>query len=250
MKVSPDEVAKRFPDQPGKTLAAIASILSGIAIGSMDWMQAQELGLSLQREYGALVQRLLDVASSDVARTAPQHLARLLQVLQECAEDFNPTSTMGGWLRKDKPRAVDVNRIEIQQLRAKLIVCMGEFDAPVRQLMDIRAKLASLNDSLMALSLACDWLRTRSDLPDEVRSVLADRTLSLVKTAVMVQQQQVQSLATAGQYDALRDRIQDAVLIALPTWLATLASQPMSLTETQRFVVRDDLRQIIHRLKT
>lgn len=250
LRVSEANVQAKFVLQPEKIVAQVVRVLGTIVLDDLDWTQAQTVGVDLQREYGTLVQKLLDASSADVTRTAPQHLSRLLTVLQACAEDFNPTSLVGGWLRKDKPRAVDLYRKEIEQLRGKLNVSMADLDMPVRQIMDVRGKLNHLSDTLMAASLACEWLADTQVLSDEVRSVLVDRTVSLTKTAGLVQQQQAQSLATASQLDALRDRIQDAVLIALPTWLATLAGQTDTLNETQRFVVRDDLRQIIQRLKT
>lgn len=250
LKVSHASVQEKFPVQPKKIVEQVAVVLRTIVLEELDWTQAQTIGIELQRDYGALVQKLLDAGSADVARTAPQNLARLLTVLQACAEDYTPTSKIGGWLRKDKPRAVEVHRQEIEQLRARLNLSMSDLDVPVRQIMDVRGKLSHLADSLLATSFACEWLCDSQVLSDEVRSVLIERTVSLTKTAALVQQQQLQSLAAASQLDALRERIQDAVLIALPSWLATLASQPESLNETQRFVVRDDLRQIIDRLKT
>ena len=249
LKISEREVMARFPLQSEQVAAQVVKVLGGILIDDLDWSQAQTLGVDLQREYGLLVQKLLDASSSDVMRTGPQHLSRLLTILQTCADDFNPTSLLGGWLRKDKTPAVDLYRQEIEHLRGKLNVSMGDLDVPVRQIMGVRGKLKHLSEMLTAVSLACEWLADNPSVSEEVRSVLADRMISLTKTVGLVHQQQAQSLATANQFDALRDRIQDAVLIALPTWLATLASQVDELNETQRFVVRDDLRQIIHRLK-
>ena len=249
LKISERDVMARFPLQPEQVAAQVVKVLSCILIDDLDWTQAQTLGVDLQREYGQLVQKLLDASSSDVMRTGPQHLSRLLTILQTCADDFNPTSLLGGWLRKDKTPAVDLYRQEIEHLRSKLNVSMSDLDVPVRQIMGVRGKLKHLSEVLTAVSLACEWLADHPSVSEEVRSVLADRMISLTKTVGLVHQQQAQSLATANQLDALRDRIQDAVLITLPTWLATLASQVDELNETQRFVVRDDLRQIIHRLK-
>ena len=249
LKISERDVMARFPVQPEHVAAQVVKVLGGILMDDLDWSQAQTLGVDLQREYGLLVQKLLDASSSDVTRTGPQHLSRLLAILQNCADDLNPTSLLGSWLRKDKTPAVDLYRQEIEHLRGKLNVSMGELDVPVRQIMEVRGKLKHLSEMLTAVSLACEWLADSPSVSEEVRSVLADRMVSLTKTVGLVLQQQAQSLAMAHQLDALRDRIQDAVLIALPTWLATLASQVDELNETQRFVVRDDLRQIIHRLK-
>lgn len=82
-----------------------------------------------------------------------------------------------------------------------------------------------------------------------MRNALTERALALTKTLALVRQQQEQSTATAMGLDALRDRIHDGVLNALPSWLAHLATLPPELNDTQRYVVRDELAQIIYRLK-
>lgn len=250
LKVGVEALAGRFPLQERRVLELTAGVLGGVVLQGLDWSQAQKLGLEAQKEYGAWVQRLLDATSADVLRAAPQHLSRLLGLLQACAEDFSAASgLMGQWLRKDRPRLLALHRKEIEQLRATLAASVDALDAPMGQVMQVRGKLPELFDHLMAASLACEWLAHGEPLDDEVRAVLADRALALARTAALVRQQQAQSMASAESLSALRDRIQDAVLIALPAWLAQLAHQPAELNDTQRFVARDALQQIIDRLK-
>ena len=250
LKVGVEALADKFPLQERRVLERAAGVLGGVAPQGLDWSQAQKLGLAAQKEYGAGVQRLLDALSADVLRAAPQHLARLLGLLQACAEDFSAApGLMSQWLHRDKPRALELHRKEIEQLRAALANAVDALDAPMGQVMQVRGQLPDLFDHLMAASLACEWLAHGAPLDDEVRAVLAERALALAKTAALVRQQQAQSLASAESLSALRERIQDAVLIALPAWLAQRAQQPADLNDTQRFVARDALRQIIDRLK-
>lgn len=245
-----EALARRFPQQSPQHLALAARLIGSTPLAGFGWAEAQHLGLAAQNRYGEAVQALLDVVSMDVVRKAPLQLSRLLRVLELCAEDFDPpASTVAQWLRKDRPRQTGLHRNELDQLREALRRHAVELQAPIQAVMALRGRLGALFDELMAWGIACEWLADRSDVEELVRGVLLERAQSVVKTAGLVKAQQAQSLATAGQLDGLRDRIQDAVLIALPSWLAQLAKLPETLNETQRFVVRDDLRQIIHQLK-
>ncbi len=246
-----ETLARRFPQQSPHHLMLAVGLIGSTPLVGLGWAEAQHLGLATQHRYGETIQALLDLVSMDVVRKAPLQLARLLRVLELCAEDFDPlVGTVAQWLRKDRPRQIDLHRNELDQLREALRQHAVELQAPIQAVMALRGRLGTLFDELMAWGIACEWLADRSDVDELVRGVLLARAQAVVKTAGLVAVQQAQSLATADQLDSLRDRIQDAVLIALPSWLAQLAKLPESLNETQRFVVRDDLRQIIHQLKT
>ncbi|MFM9923578.1 hypothetical protein VLK31_11360 [Variovorax sp. H27-G14] len=253
MKAGIKELQRAFPLQGRDTLDAAAAVIGTVVAPSLGWSQAQNIGLATQKRYGALVQRLLDIASADVLRSAPQHLSRLLAILEMCSEELGPATGIGGlWWRKGKPKALEVHRNELDQLKATLSAAMSALEAPMNDVMAIRDDLAALADELMATGLACEWLSQRKEFAPEVACVLVDRALSLTKTAGLARQEELRSKATAIHLDALRDRIQDGVLIGLPTWLAgqaTLAVQPGEPNETQRFVARDELQLIIDRLK-
>ncbi|MEJ8856673.1 hypothetical protein WKW79_19010 [Variovorax robiniae] len=250
LQARPEDLAARFPALNSSQLTLASTMLGSVVAGTFNWSQAQDFGVELQKQYGAIVERLLEVASSNVMRTAPQYLARLLSLLEQCAQDYAPPSTIvGRWLRKDKPRALDLHRNEIDELKKKLSRACDELEQPIAAVITIRGDLAGLAEQLVAASMACEWLMERDWVAEEVRLVLADRALMLTRTAGLVQEQQLQSLASAGNMDALRDRIQEGVLIALPSWLSTMAAVPADSNETQRFVARDDLRQIIDRIK-
>jgi len=252
LKVGVQALAERFPLHARPVLDMAAGVLGGVPAQGLDWSQAGRLGLQAQKEYAALVQRLLQAMSADVLRAAPQHLARLLGLLQACAEDFAAApGLVGQWLRRDRPRALALHRGEIEQLRAALAACVDALDAPTQQVAQVRRRLPGLFDQLMAASVACEWLAQGRGpaLDEDVRGVLAERALALARSAALVRQQQAQSAASAQGLAALRERIQEAVLIALPAWLAQLAAQPAELNDTQRFVARDALGQIIDRLE-
>ncbi|MEJ8851957.1 hypothetical protein [Variovorax rhizosphaerae] len=249
VQARPEDLAARFPALNKSQLSFASTLLSSVVAGAFDWSQAQDCGVALQKQYGDVVQRLLDVASSKVLRTAPQYLSRLLALLEECAQDYAPPSSIiGRWLRKDKPNALALHRNEIDELKKKLSQACVDLEQPIAEVIAIRGELSALAEQLVAASMACEWLMERDWVAEEVRAVLVDRALVLTRTAALVQEQQLLSLNSASNMDALRDRIQEGVLIALPSWLSTMASVPAD-NETQRFVARDDLRQIIDRIK-
>lgn len=245
-----EDLARFFPQHDNGVLVRSAAVVGSVVAASLGWSQAQGLGLAEQKRHGLLVQRLLDAASADVLRSAPQHVARLLAILSMCAQDLDPASRLAGlWRRRTKTGALQLHRQEIEQLKAKLLAAMATLEGPINEAMAIRGELTALAQDLLAASLACEWLSERDEFNVEVRSALLERSLSLRKTVALAHQQALQSTESATRYDALRDRIQDAVLVALPAWLATIAAQPDEPNETQRFVARDELTSIIDRLK-
>ena len=252
LKVEAQTLARAFAQYEEKHRLAASRIIGSIAIAHLGWNEAQKLGFTAQNQYGALVQALLEAATMDVIRKAPVQLSRLLHILELCAQDFSrPASSVGQWLKKkDKPQQFDIYRDEIDQLRLTLQAQMFDVEQPMDRVMAALGKINALFDDLVAHSIAAEWLADHNEIPEAARSALLDRSRALTKTAALVKAQQSQSLMTVNQLDALRDRIQEAVLIALPSWLAQLASLPASLNESQRFVIRDDLLQIISRLKT
>jgi hypothetical protein len=243
-------LARTFPQQTEKHLAAASRIIGSVPLAGFGWSEAQKLGFSAQNQYGELVQTLLDAATMDVIRKAPVQLSRLLHILELCAQDFDPpASVVGQWLKKDRPRQFQAHKHELDQLREALKLQMLDLEAPMDKVIGVRSRLGALFDELMAQSIACEWLCTVEQIDEAARTVLLERSQALLKTAGLVKAQQTQSMAVANQLDALRDRIQDAVLLALPSWMAHLAGLPAFLNDSQRFIVRDDLRQIIQRLK-
>lgn len=249
VRVTSAALAQRFPEQSDTTRTAASAVLATIVPATLGWADAQRIGIGLQQRYGEQVQRLLDAMAADAVRTAPQHLSRLISLLETCAEQLTPPTGIGQWLRKDKVRPADLHSREIEQLKQRLSRIVAELEPTMAQVMKIRDDMATLAAELLATSLACEWLSDDTSLATEVRSALTERALAVTKTLALVRQQQEQSTATAMGLDALRDRIHDGVLNALPSWLAHLATLPPELNDTQRYVVRDELAQIIYRLK-
>lgn len=247
MNVELSELARMFPGIPDRLLAETKSFLSGVVVGDMNWAQAQNLGLDVQKQYGAQVERMLGAMNHDVNRQAPQHLARLLALLELCSKDFDEPKGFV-WGRKSTTYFQD-HKLEIDTLRHRLNQNMVDLETPIQIVTDIRGKFMAMVDELTVASMSCEYLAKQSSFAPEVVNVLMDRATSLQKTAALVKQQQAQSLANATTLDSLRDRIQEGVLISLPTWMANLASQPLD-NDTQRFLIRDELRQIILRLKS
>lgn len=250
--VEPDALAQRFPTADAPTLAAAVAALGTVVVESFDWIQAQRFGMELQKQYAALVQRQLEIASADVLRAAPQHLSRLLGRLEACAAELEPaTDLVPQWLRRKRPGALEEHRGEIDRLATRLSASLSDLEWPIAQTIDVRDRLGALAVALVGAGLASEWLAEAPGLAcgDEVREALAERALSLAKTAALARQQQLHALATANDLDALRDRVHEGVLIALPSWLAQLAGRTAAFSETDRFIARDGLDKLIERLR-
>jgi hypothetical protein len=92
----------------------------------------------------------------------------------------------------------------------------------------------------------------RAFFPDTRRQLALDEKESdLLKSIALLQEQDVHIQRLEGDFAALAQRVRDAVLHALPAWVAAATSAASSpLHDTDRFTLLDQLQAVVLTLKT
>lgn len=241
LEVSLETLAARFPGADEPTLNRVQSVLRGVVPEALTSAACLAFGKASQEELAKLVKQRLALTQEAPTRGAIQHLTRMHRLLGEVVDAMD-----GGFLKKPATRVwVDVSP-ELAQLEslltgAELGVALGTQDALVQ-------KARACSEDLQAASLAAEFLAEGGE--ERVAQLLTPRALSLTQSVALALEQ-IQALEVEkARTRELMTLVQDGVLVQLPavySQMAALAAQP---TDTQRFVAREklgDLMTFIHR---
>lgn len=232
------------------TIAAIdhaAALLATVVPATHPVLAIETLGRGPQEGVTRLVERVLAIADDDVGRASARHVHRLLELLGELAETLKPASGLS-WRRKTLRQTLHEARPEIDSLRSLLEQSEAALVERRRKLDalddDVRALLDQLNGALVAVA------ELRPVFSDARRSQALDaREIDLAKSVALLDSHTLQMRRLGNDLAQLAQRIRDAVLHALPSWLAVAAALPNdSPNDTERFTLMESLHSLMQRL--
>lgn len=238
----------RHPQATDAAIDEAVTVLGGVVPHTCTVLTLENLGRSSQEGVARLVDRLLLLVDQQASRGAGRHIERLLELLGELAETLQPASGLN-WRRKPLRRALAEVRPELDTLRIVLEVS----EATLR---DQQARVAALQheqqqvlDGLNARLIAIGELRAAFDDARRL-SALDDREAALNKSVALLLGHELQMRRLDADLSQLAERIRDAVLHALPAWLAMAAAAPAeTLHDTDRFTLRDALHRVMLSLR-
>jgi hypothetical protein len=240
-------LAQQYPGYASEVLEQAVIELSTVAPDVFNESDCVKFGLKAQKRYSKSVERLLDLLDSDSLRNAPHHLERLQTLLQDVGEALAD----GGisWLKRESARQrLERVRGEVDQLRRLLEGCADDLMGARTHLQGLARESGVIEKEATGLMLACEVLANR--LGEDRARVLLDRGISLGKTAALLQEQRMQIAASDRDLGVLVARIHDGVLISLPAWMSTVLAAPNDkLNDTQRYLLRDGLAEVINKLE-
>jgi hypothetical protein len=247
--LSVDSAALRLR-HPAASLAAIdhaAAWLAAVVPATHPVLAIETLGRAPQEGVTRLVERVLAIADDDVGRGGARHVQRLLELLGELAESLRPAGGLP-WRRKGLRQALAESRPELDALRrlleqseAALVERRRKLDALDD---DVRALLDQLNGALVAVA------ELRPVFTDARRTQALDaREIDLAKSVALLDSHSLQMQRLAADLTQLAHRIRDAVLHALPAWLAVAAALPDDgPNDTERYTLMESLHSLMQRL--
>ena len=246
LRVERSELARRHPGVDTAVLERAVAVLGTVTPEVFDEAACAAFGLAAQRRFGEIVDRHLKLLHDESVRSAPRHLARLHALLTEVGEALQPPGLLSLKRESARERLNDA-RPEIDQLRGLLEAGIAPLTQAQAQLQQLGRDAAELFAELSALTIACDDLAER--FGGERAHALAERGLSIAKTAGLLQEHQLQTAAAARELAQLVARIHDGVLVALPAWTASvLTAADTRQTDTQRYVLRNALAELLRQL--
>lgn len=246
--VTYEDLEKKFPTAEPKVIEAARTILCGIVLDSLDAASALSLGCSIQEKYSQLVDTWLALTNKGNATTALRHVARLKSILQEILDELDDTSSWGGikslFKKETLKSRFDKAQPEISQLRSLLRSSDVQLTSEINNLKLMRKNAQSLLVQSKAFALACEYL---CDLVgSDLKSIVVDRGLAVSRTATMIVSQDSKFESDEKAVIALIGSIQEVVATEITALITLVASSKEN--DTQRFVIRDKMSDIIRKL--
>lgn len=238
--MSADELRRRFPRESAEALAEVQACLAAFPYGSAEAGEWTAYGEGIQREVSELISRRVAANDQEVLRTAPRHLARLLELLREMSESLSA----GGLLRPANPRRTwESIRPEAERLVKELDLGLPKIAAIQADTMARMAEARRLKRRILAAGRAAEVLAER--LPAQDADLLAGRQASLLASEALVDELQVQFELDELRRAALIEQVRDGVLVRLPGLVNCLAGLPPKASDTERFLLKEKLAELI-----
>lgn len=244
------ETAALREHHPQATDAAVeqaAAVLSGVVPETFAAKSVESLGRPAQEGVARLVDRVLRLVDQEPLRATSRHVERLHELLQELAEALEPGALP--WRRRSLRQALAEVRPELDGLRNQLQHGESLLTDHRDRLAAMQGELQQTADALHGTLIALAELRGHFG-DDRRLGALDHREAELLKSTALLQQHAIQLQQLDTAYARMAQRLRDAVLHALPTWLSLAATMPAEqLNDTQRFSLLDPLQSLMLTLK-
>lgn len=254
LEVTTHDLEIRFPGATPETIKRAMVVLKGTIVETLNGATCSQWGFHLQSEYTKLVDESLGLTSSASVRDGMRHAARLFVLLSEVATAFQGDGSKGmfNWKKTATPweKLAEV-RVELDQLRTYLGSILGELRTTQTRLEGISDELMDYTHELDAASIAAQFLADHLGASDARAQHLQGQSLTLAKMIAHITEGVLLRKSTIDEIDALADKIQESILVTLPAWIERIAltSQKTSVTDTERYTLRQGLEEILHKLK-
>ena len=247
LRVDTAELRLRHPAASVAAIDHAAALLSAVVPATHPVLALETLGRTPQQGVTRLIERVLAITDDDLGRGSARHVQRLLEMLAELADLLRPAGGLP-WRRKTLRQALAEARPELDTLR-------GLLEQAEAGLAEQRRRLDALDDEARAL---LDQLHGTLVAVAELRPVFTDarrgqaldgREIDLAKSIALLDSHGLQMQRLGTDLGQLAQRIRDAVLHALPAWLAVAAALPHdSPNDTERFTLLESLHALMQRL--
>ncbi len=251
IEVSLDKLKEKYPLNEIKTLRLVKKILKHTYIDTIDSISASQWGMDKQSKYQDLVDKSLQLLDSRTMQDALQYSSRLQNILKEIAEEFEEDKGIFSiFTKKDPKKKLNSVREELIQLKDMLGNTLPGLRQIQRKLEMSIMDFEKLYDDIMALAVSANFLAEYIDDSSLSSNFLAQE-ISLTKMAATIKEGIVLRKANIQRVDALADKIQETVLVSIPTWIetATLKFRGESITNTTSYKLKQDLKYILRKIE-
>ncbi len=236
------ELDRRFPGIAADVKPRVQGVLAGLSLQTMGTSAWLAYGTSVQEEAAELVKSRLSLMEASEARAATQHLTRLLALLDEVLEALD-----GGFMRRSAQKAWADAEAEVRALEGLLSPLQHQLMALISKFDELSGESRAVEVSLQAHALAAEYVL---DLLDAQPGSLLLGRIAALKTSQALVLGQIQTLELdKTQVQELTALVQDGVLLKLPAVYSQMAGLPSKPSDTQRFIAKEALDEIVHLIK-
>lgn len=219
LQIGLEQIRSRFPALGADAALQVQQLLQATVPETLTHRQAADWAAALQRRYGEVVEKTLQLNQHPQRLAAQQHLQRLFVLLQEVFDALDhqlQPGLLARW-RSSPWQLVLKNQTEIEQLRQALTDAADALANQLETLQTLQKELQALTGQLLTSALAASLLADQ--LKPELANALLQRAAELQQMHGHISDsiyQRDQSLADLQNLNAC---IQHAVLMLLPAWL-------------------------------
>lgn len=219
LQIELEQIRSRFPALGADAALQVQQLLQATVPETLTHRQAANWGTALQRRYGEVVEKTLQLNQHPQRLAAQQHLQRLFVLLQEVFDALDHQLQPGLLARwRSSPWQVLLkHQAEIDSLRQALTDAADALAHQLESLQALQKELTALTGQLLTNALATSLLAEQ--LKPELASALLQRAAELQQMHSHISDsihQRDQSLADLQNLNAC---VQHAVLMLLPAWL-------------------------------
>jgi hypothetical protein len=251
--VDANQLAKLFPGSSPEVIAIATDILSNTILESVTHEQAATWGMKDQKEYSRLVDESLKISTSSVLQSSLHHMDRLQSILNLLADAMldAPKKGFRFWKsEKSSKELLEHSLDELTQLRQELGAHLPELKVMQSEMQSIGAHLMSLSTRLSAQSTAAHYVADHLEAHDMRGQALSQQSIAMHQLTAHIQSGMVLRQSTLHSIATLVQKIQDTVLVALPSWIEkiSLIAQAKVMNDTEQYSMGKELQTLINKL--
>jgi hypothetical protein len=251
--VETNELAKLFPTASTEVICLAKNILSDTILESLTQERAATWGIQDQKTYSKLVDESLAISTSATLQSCLHHMDRLQSILKSLAEAMLDAPKKGFKFWRNEKSSFDLleeSLNELTQLRQQLASHLPDLKVMQSDIQRVGVNLINLSAQLTAQGICANYLAERLDASDMRTQALSQQSIAMQQLTAHIQSGMVLRQSSLQTISSLVQRIQDTVLIALPSWIEKIAlvAQAKILNDTEQYSMGQELQALIDKL--
>jgi hypothetical protein len=251
--IEASQLMKLFPSASTEVIAVARDILSNTILESLTQEQAATWGIQDQKTYSLLVDESLTISTSATLQSCLHHMDRLQSILKSLAEAMLDAPRKGfKFWRSEKSsfELLEESLSELTQLRKELAAHLPDLKAMQSDIQRVAVNLVTLGSRLTAQSVAANYLAEQLDISEMRTQALSQQSIAMQQLTAHIQSGMMLRQSSLHTISSLVQRIQETVLIALPSWIEkiSLVAQAKALNDTEQYSMGQELQTLIDKL--
>lgn len=243
LDVSPEELKAKFPEANAYELENVRQLLSDEPYTTWEASDWLSFGREAQEKVSICIKDRLKYMENNDLRATSRHLLRMNAIFTEVLTAFNDK----GFFAKSPLKAWEQSRGEVQQLEKLLGNCHVSIDKVLKGLNSLR-RAEEAADATLKVHIRALQVLSESIDPSKGNLIIGRRDALITSQAMLLEHTLSRELDEVA-VSALMERVNDGVLVYLPSLYTTLARIPDKSTATDKFMFVESITTLQEKLK-
>lgn len=243
LDISPDELKAKFPEADAAELESVRQLLSDEPYPTWEASDWLTFGREAQEKVSICIKDRLKYMENNDLRATSRHLLRMNAIFTEVLTAFNDK----GFFAKSPLKVWEQSRGEVRQLEQLLGTCHTSIDTVLKGLNSLRRAEevtdATLKRYIRALEVLSESIDTSKG------HLIVGRRDALITSQAMLMEHTLSRELDEVTVSTLMERVNDGILVYLPSLYTTLAKIPDKSTATDKFMFVESITTLQEKLK-